>query len=741
MESRIFNSAVASSPWKFSRVPVAWTVEPHRNIVAGLVAGVVSLPLSMGLGALAVAPFGPEYVQLGVQAGLYGAAFLSLIAVLAGARGVAIYAPRSLISFVIASVVGEVLVGAAWLPRGDPSVVMSALFLMIAMAGAFQVVFALVRLPRLVKFIPTPVMAGFQNAAAITICLTQLHVMLGLANRPAMSGWVGALSDVRPLQLALGLATLALAFKGQHLVKKVPPLVTGLIGGTLLYYVLSAAGLSAELGDVLGRIPVRIPDGSEFAGIMAMTQLPGFMQALPTLVIGASSIAVVASLDVLISAKVVENLSGQRGNSTRELLCIGVANAVTPLLGGIGGAISLAPTTTNYRSGARNALSLLTHGVLFVLIIVLLAPLVGMIPRVVIAALVLYAGIQLFDRWSIKLVGRIARGKMVNWGGIAVDLAVIVLVTTVALLGEIAIAVVLGIIIAIIVFTVRMSHGMIRSVRYGDVLHSSGRRIIVIELEGALFFASAEELHNRVDTAIADNVRYVVLDIARVSEVDSTGAQILIQTAQRMKAAGVQVLLCGKDERSRTVVLLRDHGVVDALTRERFFPDADRALEWCENHLLAGLHSRGTVDGDHPFEQLDIVQGLSPSEQVVFRATLDRHEYPVGKTIFEQGEEGDALYVIVRGSASVRMQLPTGDVRLVTFSSGTVFGEMALLDRQLRSATVTSDEPLSCYVLDRSRFDRLSAEYPRVAMTLLANMAREMSLRMRRANMALVDQG
>ena len=755
MESRIFNSPAAASAWKFTRVPIAWAVEPRRNIVAGLVAGVVSLPLAMGLGALAVAPFGPEFTKLGVLAGLYGAAFLSFIAVLAGARGVAIYAPRSLVSFVIASVATDVLVGAEWLPKDDPAVIMYAMFLMVAMAGAMQVLFALVRLPRLVKFIPTPVMAGFQNAAAITISLSQLHVMLGLASRPAMSGWLTAVGDIKPLQLLLGLFTLLLAYKGQHLVKKLPPLVTGLVLGTLLYYVLVAAGLSSQVGDVLGQIPVRIPDGRELAGIIAMTQLPGFMQALPALLVGASSIAVVASLDVLISAKLVENLSGQRGNSTRELLCIGVANSITPLLGGIVGAISLAPTTTNYRSGARNALSLLTHGVLFLLVILLLAPLVGMIPKVVIAALVLYAGIQLFDRWSIRLMGQIARGNTVNWGSIAVDLAVIALVTAVALLGEIAVAVVIGIIIAVIVFTVRMSQGMVRSVRFGDVLHSrrtreasdigvlsaNGRSIMVIELEGPMFFASAEQLQNRIDAAIADKVRYVVLDIARVSEVDSTGAQMLVQTAQRMKAAGVQILLCGQREGSRTSGLLRDHGVTDTLTRDRFYSDLDRAMEWCENHLLEALRTRSAFDGDHPFAQLDIVRGLDGGEQGVFRDCLERREFPDGSTIFAQGEEGDALYILVRGSASVHMHLPSGDIRLVSFSSGTVFGEMALLDHERRSATVTADETLVCLVLGRERFDRLGAEHPRIAMTILANLAREMSLRMRRANRALFDQG
>ena len=755
MESRIFDSAVASSRWKFSKLPAGWGVEPSRNILAGVVASILSLPMALGFGAIAFAPLGPEYLSLGILSGLYGAAFLSLIAVIAGARGVAIYAPRGLISFAIASVCATLLAKAAWLPQDEPAVVLAALFLLLAMAGLFQLAFAMARLARLVKFIPTPVMAGFQNAAAITLSMSQLHVLLGLTGRPGWNEWGGALDGVRPLQMVVGLITLALVFKGQRLFKRSPPLITGLIGGTVLYHLLALAGFSAAIGETLGAIPVRMPDGREFAGIIALTQTPGFYQAVPAMVIAALSIAVVASLDVLISAKMVENLSGQRGNSTRELLCIGVANTITPLLGGISGSISMGQTTTNYRAGARNSLSLLTHGLVFVLIVLVLAPLVAHIPKVVIAALVLFAGIQLFDRWTFRLIKQIAWGKGVKWQTIGVDFGVILLVTAVALLGEISIAVGFGIIIAVIIFAVRMSQGMIRSTRYGDslqsrrtraaddieMLMSNGRRILMIGLQGPLFFASAEELHNRIDAAIDEGVRYIVLDIARVTEIDSTGAQILVQTSRRMKALGVHMLLCGQKASSRTSILLRDHGVTDELTREQFFPDLDRALEWCENHLLTALRSRDAAEGVYPFSQLDIVRGLDAREREAFFGVLERREYLLNTTIFEQGDEGDALYVILRGSASVRMRLPGGDLRLVTFSSGTVFGEMALLDHERRSATVTADETLVCLVLGRERFDRLGAEHPRIAMTILANMAREMSLRMRRANRALFDQG
>jgi SulP family sulfate permease len=753
LESRIFRSPAALSPWTSFHFPAEARVDPRRNVLAGTITAVVTLPLAMGLGALAVAPFGPAFVSLGVVAGLYSVAFLGLITFVAGARGIAIYAPRSLVSFVIASISGSLFVGAEWLTADDPQAVMYALFLLMAMAGAFQLAFALARLPRLMKFIPTPVMAGFQNAAAIVITLSQLHVLFGLEKRPPLDGIRAAVADMKPLQLLVGLATLAIVFHGQRVVKRVPPLLTALVAGTLLFYLFAALGLSPYLGDTLGHIPMRIPDGSELAGIIAMTQRPGFGEALPAMVIAAGSIAVVASLDVLISAKVVENLSGQRGNATRELTAMGLANTLTPLLGGIAGSISLSSTTANHRSGATSAVSLLTHGILFLLMVTLLAPLLGFIPKVVIAALVIYAGTQLFDRWTFQLVERLVGARSVNWRNIAIDLVVIFLVATVALMGQIIAAVGAGIAIAILVFTARMSRGMIRNVRYGhelrsrrtrkssdlDALAANGRQILVIELQGPLFFASAEQLHNRIDAAMKEKARYVILDVARVNEIDSTGAQILIQTWRRMKAAGVELLICGQDDHPKTAALLRDHGVAELITKERFFPDADRALEWCENRLLAPLKGAGAAEEDHQFERLDIVQGLAPEERSVLLPMLVRREFAAGATIFREGDEGDALYLILRGSASVRMKLPTGDRRLITFSPGTMFGEMALVDRERRSATVTADEPLTCYVFELASWNGFAASHPRIAMKLLGNLAREMSLRIRQANRSAFD--
>ena len=752
LHSRLFSSPLEERVRAFAAMPPTWRGTVRGNLVGAILSAVVTLPMSMGLGALAFSPFGPDFVARGVLAALYSVAFMGLVAIVVGARGVAIYAPRSLVAFMIASVGSGLFLQAKWLPPG-PDALEAAILLTLALAGLFQLCFGLARFAKIVKFIPTPVMAGFQNSASLVVMSSQLAVMLGLASAPHAGHWREALSDIRPLGVLVAAATLALVFRGSRITKRVPPLVLGLAGGTILHQLLALAGLGERLGPALGNIPVAVPDGRELANILSLTVAPGFLEALPAIVAGAMSIAVVSSLDVLINAKIVENLTRRRGNGTQELINVGSANLVTPLMGGISGSISLASTTTAVRGGATNSLALLFHALLFLVMIPLVAPALGHIPRAVIGALVFYAGTQLFDRWSLELARRVVSRKAVQWRSVSVDLAVIVVVAAVALSGNIMAAVLLGVSIAVVVFMLRMSRSVIRRERYADAINSRrareasdggllashGRAILAIELEGPLFFASAELLYNRLDAAPGEGVRYAILDLARVTELDSTGARILLQADERLRAAKCRLVTCGADARPELLALLIDHGVAEAFTHDRMFRDLDHALEWCENDLLASLRST-VAGGEYPFERLDLLRGIDGADREALRPALSRREYEAGEVVFRQADEGDALYLIARGSASVWLRdAGAGERRVVTFSQGTFFGEMALLDRERRSATVTADEGLVCYVLERAGFDELSRSHPHAVQSLLLNMGRELSLRIRRANRTLSE--
>jgi CRP-like cAMP-binding protein len=177
-------------------------------------------------------------------------------------------------------------------------------------------------------------------------------------------------------------------------------------------------------------------------------------------------------------------------------------------------------------------------------------------------------------------------------------------------------------------------------------------------------------------------------------------------------------------------------GVTAALTRSRLFHDVDRAIEWAEDHVI--LSQTGDVESgvEFPFSQLDVFANMGESELAVVKQALSRRSYRPRDVVFFEGDIGDELYVIARGSASVRLRLAgtERETRLITFSPGTVFGELALLDQEARSATVEADDELVCYVLTRGNFDKLTREHPEIAIKLLTNLGRELSSRLRRAN-------
>ena len=738
----------------FSVFPGSWKSNLRGDLTGGVVAAVVSIPMSIGFGLLAFAPFGEKFLSIGILTGLYGAMFLSLVALVLGARTVTVYAPRSLIAFMIGSIAIQ---GFAQPPAGplgqlEPYYLAGALLATLSLAGLIQVVFGAARLGALVRFIPSPVMAGFQNAAALLILYSQLHIMLGLPQLP-LSGLYAALADAKLLNLALGAATVAVIWNGARLSRHLPPALLGLLFGTLVYYLLVAAGLEAKLGPTIGPISGGGPDGYYFGAMLAFAFHRAAIDMLPTLFLFAFSLAVVASLDALICSRIVEGMTGQRTAANRVLRLIGGANLITPLLGGISGGVSVSASTAGYQGGARTSLALLVHSAVIFVAVAALAPLLGRLPLVVVGSVLIVTGLQLVDRWSLQLVRKVISRETVDWHSTALDLTVILVVAVTAIAGDVAIAVLIGVGVAVVLFVLRMSRSIVRREQYGDEVRSRrtrdaaesalltehGRGIVLLELEGPVFFGSAESLAERIDAALASGARYVVLDFRRVNDLDSTGARILLQTHERLKAQGTHLLLASVEAAPHVDVVLRGMGVVAAVGAA--FADADHALEWAENHLIGTLRPGEAAGGEYPFEQHALLARFTAREREQFRALLKRREYAAGEIVFHEGAAEDGLYIIVSGSASVKLAIAARghekrgcEQRLVTFAAGTTFGEMALLDREARSASVYADERLVCYVLDRPAYERIERDMPAIAIKLLTNLGVKLSARLRQSN-------
>jgi CRP-like cAMP-binding protein/anti-anti-sigma regulatory factor len=315
------------------------------------------------------------------------------------------------------------------------------------------------------------------------------------------------------------------------------------------------------------------------------------------------------------------------------------------------------------------------------------------------------------------------------------------------------VAVVAGVFLAMALFIAAMNRSLVRAVVDGSVrpsrriygpadeekLAAARARIKIVELEGALFFGSAERLGTQVE-ALTKAADYVVLDLRRVTEIDATGALVLEQLVKRQQAAGVHVALAGITPKGRHGTALVAYGTFLAPDARRWFADADRAIEWAERRLLRELE-RGPRR-EIPLERLVLAAGLDPAELGELRRLLRRRELNADEVLFREGEPGGRLYLLAHGAVSIVIRRASGgDSRVVTFAPGSLFGEGAMLDGSKRSASAIAVEDAVVYSLSRAALDSLTQSRPALAAKLLLNLGRHLSGRLRQTTDALRELG
>ena len=717
------------------------------EIAGGIAGGVLTIPTSIGYGVLALGALGDAYVPHAVLAGLYSAVAVSAVVLALGQWIPINFAPRSLITVLFAAMVADTIVPAV---RQDPVNVDRALALVVfivAMGGIFQALFGMLRLGNAIRYIPSPVMAGFQNAVALLLLVAQVNALFGFRTPVPLHQLPWQAGRIQPLTLTVGVVTFLVIWYGPRLTRRVPAPIAGLVAGTALYHALALLGFGAQLGPTLGTIPALTPSFAPIAMLPSLADDPYVRAHWPSLLGAAASLALLASLDTLLCAKTAEGMTGHRAAPSPQLLRVGAGNVVAGLVGAIPSGINLGSTLALHRAGGRTGLAPLVCALFVLGATVGLGPLIALIPRAVIAGVLAVVAIQLADRAPLERLVRLFHERDQHWRVTALDLLVVALVAAVTIALDLVWAVSVGVAVAIFLFLYRMSRSIVRRTYRGDAVRSkrmleprltqfladAGRRIVVFELEGPIFFGTAEKLAWEIEAAVRTDAAFVILDLRRVNELDSTGAAILLQTARRLRSADKHLLLSHLEDNRVAMSAARDAGLMP--TRDTVFADTDAALEWAEDALIAGHRELHAASVELALGEIPVLAGLSEAEQAVIGARLQRAHYKTGEIVIRQGDSDRSLYIVADGTTTVRVTIGGTErqVRLASYARGTIFGEMALLDRQPRSATVTAENEVVCYVLSEKAFETLIAEHPLIAVRLLANVARELSVRLRNA--------
>jgi len=725
----------------------------HRSIrgdiVGGLVSAGVAIPLAMGFGMFALVSFGDEYFASGALAGLMTALVVGVVSVLLGDKSPTLYAPRITTTFFLGILLyGLVHSEAPVVRSGGLPLTLAVIFSIILLGGVFQLLFGLVRLGTLIKFTPHPVMAGFQNAAAILLFLVQLGNVFGFDRTMPFVQALEHVGQAKPLSLLVASIVIVVMWQAKVLLPRVPPLLVGLLAGTVVYYAMIVAGLGADLGPAIGDAPSPELTPPMFPRFVELAHHPGLGAIVPTIVGGALALALIASIDALLCARLLAQPGDQPVDGDRLLVRLGAGNVVAACFGGITSGLNLGPSLVNRAFGARTPFSVLVNSAVILLSIALLFPLIGYLPRVALSATIMVIAIQHIDRWTVHAFRRVASGSTPYRRHLMLELVVVVVVAVLSVIVDIVAAVFIGVAIAVLLFAVRMSRSIVRrsyrgsavrsrksrTVQEMTVLETMGGGILIVELQGALFFGTAETLAGEIAVQMQQRTHQVILDLRRVTEIDSTGAELLRRIDADLSARGATFAVCVLQP-SEPAAVLADAGVLDGITPERVFGHVDGALEWAEEQMLGAQVGDSAANQDTPLARAGIFAGLTPKEMATVERHLRRTEIDKGRTIFAQGESGSALFIITSGTASAYLHQDRGaDIRLTTFAPGTVFGELAILDPGPRSATVIADEALVCFALSDEDFVLLSSNAPKIAIKILANLSRALSRRLRQAN-------
>jgi glutaminase len=285
----------------------------------------------------------------------------------------------------------------------------------------------------------------------------------------------------------------------------------------------------------------------------------------------------------------------------------------------------------------------------------------------------------------------------------------------------------------------RIRSSRLRTAQERDLLDAEGSKIAVIDVQGALFFGSTEQLLRRI-AELGESARYVIVDFKRVHLADSSACKLILRLAHAMRGSDTELLFAEIGNDGPLAGVSRELSQHEADRLLRVFKDVDAALEWCEDQLLADMQ-RHDAEPKFSLSKLDVFKGLNAEECHLLEAIVKPLLFNKGETIIREGDQAKLFFVLARGSVSVQIKVPTqsGEKRrrVASLGPGLTFGEMALFGGGGRSADVVADEKVICYGLAVEELKELAASHPNIMVTILSNLTHDFSERLRHANQAI----
>lgn len=610
------------------------------DLLGGITAGIVALPLALAFGVSS---------GLGPSAGLYGATFLAFFAALFGGTNTQISGPTAPMTAVSMVVIASILT----IYDGHVDRAMPAILTIFLLSGLIQIVMGMTGVGKYIRYIPYPVVSGFMTAIGLIIIITQIPPMLGyypkedkafvdqflLQSKESLindiiddesdgktvtlehlqaatskassitqeqvdqeaqllaanqaSGVIGsvrslprALANINWLELVLAGATVVIIYGFKRITTTVPSTLVALI----------AVSLVAYFGNFNYRPIEQIPMGFPLAHFEIFT---GFdIGIVSTYFFTALTLALLGSIDSLLTSVVADNMTKTKHNPNKELFGQGIGNSIGAFFGGLPGAGATIRTVVNINAGGKTRLSGMTAGLLLLAITVALAPIASKIPAAVLAGILLTVGIGVMDYKGIRAIPYLPKDIKLGPIKISSEVVIMIIVMLLSTFWNLVYAVGIGLVIAALMFMKKMGDLTAKKstvekitefpheLKQADDLQFPQHlreEVYVKKLNGPLFFGVTDEIKAMADS-LPDTAKHFIIRMDNVPYLDQSGLYVLEDILLDMESRGIEVLMVNVQAQPQ-YMMERIKIIPNLISLEHIFPDFETCLKWIEANV------------------------------------------------------------------------------------------------------------------------------------------------------------
>lgn len=495
------------------------------NIFGGVTAAIIALPLSLAFGVAS---------GLGATAGIYGAIILGFFAAALGGTPTQISGPTGPMTVVIAASI-------LTLNQDINSIAM-----MIILAGVFQIILGFLHVGRWVRYIPYPVISGFMSGIGVIIIILQINPMFGVNGETSiiqiLFNLPSTIAHTQLSALMIALVTLAIMFFTPSAISRVIP--APLIALVVLTPISVYLGLDVT---TIGEIPTTLP----------ALVIPSFdIELLQHIIPLAVTLALLGTIDTLLTSIVADSMTNTKHNSDRELFGQGIGNTLVGLFGALPGAGATMRTVINAKSGGTNRLSGMIHAITLLLIVLFFAPFAAQIPMALLAGILIKVGVDILDYRFLKVAKSAPK----------YDLTVMITVFVFTIFVDLITAVGVGITLSSLLIVYRISKETnIRTIKEKE--HNMdvdfGDDVRIIKIEGAFFFGSTTTFEFEVNKIL--DIKTLIIDCYAIPFIDITAIFTLKDLVIKLQDAGINVIIIAKQPIQKQIMQLNKNNILDGV--------------------------------------------------------------------------------------------------------------------------------------------------------------------------------